>query len=210
MDEVQNVEGFERIIDSLYIQKGIDVYITGSNAKFLSRDLATLLSGRYVTVEMLPLSFAEFVSSTGDTRDLSRKFSSYVETSSFPYVTTLDGKQEEINEYLQGIYNTVILKDVIGRYKISDTMMLQGLLRFMLPGRRNLDIGHILENIIFLELIRRGMDVYIGKVDGEEIDFIANSSDGTVYYQVAATVRDPAADYQDIRRINALDWLLGS
>jgi predicted AAA+ superfamily ATPase len=309
LDEVQNVEDFERVVDSLFIRKNIDIYITGSNAYFLSGDLATYLSGRYITVEMLPLSFAEYVSTTGDSRELTRKFTEYVETSSFPYVTELGGKQKEIGEYLQGIYSTVVLKDVVGRYKTTDTMMLEGLLRFVfdnigsqlstkkisdtmtsegrkidvktvekymtafmdsyiiyqakrydvkgrqhlktlekyyvidigmrfvLLGRKNFDIGHILENVVYLELLRRGYDVYIGKVDDLEVDFVAVNSEGTTYYQVAATVRDeatlnrelrslqkitdhypkfiltmdedPVGDYEGIRRINVLDWLIG-
>lgn len=308
LDEVQNVPDFQRVVDSLFIRKNVDLYITGSNAYMLSGELATLLTGRYVTIEMLPLSFAEYVSWTGDRNDLSRKYMQYLERSSFPYATELDGDLKAIDEYLRGIYSTVVLKDVVGRLKSADPMMLESLLRFvfssigsrlstkkiadtltsmgrkidvrtverylsafmdsfilyqakrydvkgkqhlktlekyyvadiglryMLLGRKHLDTGHILENVVYLELIRRGYDVYVGKVDDAEVDFVAENSDGTVYFQVASTVReestlerelrplqkindnypkylltlddDPDADFNGIRKKNALDWLL--
>ena len=308
LDEVQNVPDFQRVVDSLFIRKNVDLYITGSNAYMLSGELATLLTGRYVTIEMLPLSFAEYVSWTGDRTDLSRKYAQYLERSSFPYATELSGDLKAIDEYLRGIYSTVVLKDVIGRLKSADPMMLESLLRFvfssigsrlstkkiadtltsmgrkidvrtverylsafvdsfilyqakrydvkgkqhlktlekyyvadiglryMLLGRKQLDAGHILENVVYLELIRRGYDVYVGKVDDTEVDFVAENSDGTVYFQVALTVRDestlerelrplkkindnypkylltldddPDADFNGIRKKNALDWLL--
>lgn len=307
-DEVQNVVDFPVVVDSLYINKNIDLYITGSNAYMLSGEIATLLSGRYVEIEMLPLSFHEYVLSKGNTTELGRKYIEYLENSSFPYTTELDGNQQKIYDYLNGIYDTVVLKDVVGRYKMSDTMMLESIVRFvfdnignqlstkkisdtmnsngrkidvktvekyltaltdsfiiyqakrydvkgkqylktlekyyvvdigmrdMLLSNRNFDAGHILENIIYLELIRRGYRVYVGKVDEFEVDFVAMNQNGTTYFQVAATVRDkdtllrelrplqkitdnypkyiltldedPDADYDGIRRINALDWLM--
>jgi predicted AAA+ superfamily ATPase len=307
-DEVQNVVDFPVVVDSLYINKNIDLYITGSNAYMLSGEIATLLSGRYVEIEMLPLSFHEYVLSKGNTTELGRKYIEYLENSSFPYTTELDGNQQKIYDYLNGIYDTVVLKDVVGRYKMSDTMMLESIVRFvfdnignqlstkkisdtmnsngrkidvktvekyltaltdsfiiyqakrydvkgkqylktlekyyvvdigmrdMLLSNRNFDAGYILENIIYLELIRRGYRVYVGKVDEFEVDFVAMNQNGTTYFQVAATVRDkdtllrelrplqkitdnypkyiltldedPDADYEGIRRINALDWLM--
>lgn len=309
LDEVQNVPDFQRVVDSLFIRKNIDLYITGSNAYMLSGELATLLTGRYITIEMLPLSFAEYVSWTGDRNDLARKYTQYLEQSSFPYATELGGDVKAIDEYLRGIYSTVVLKDVVGRLKSADPMMLESLLRFvfdsigsrlstkkiadtltsmgrkidvrtverylsafidsyilyqakrfdvkgkqhlktlekyyvadiglryMLLGRKHADAGHILENVVYLELIRRGYDVCIGKVGEMEVDFVAENSDGIAYFQVAATVRDektlerelrvlrkihdnypkclltldedPEADFEGIRRKNVLDWLLG-
>ena len=309
LDEVQNVSDFQRVVDSLFIRKNIDLYITGSNAHLLSGELATLLAGRYVTIEMLPLSFAEYVSWTGDRKDLSRKYVQYLEQSSFPYATELNGDAKAVDEYLRGIYSTVVLKDVLGRLRSADSLMLESLLRFvfscvgsrlstkkiadtltsmgrkidvrtverylsafidsfiiyqakrydvkgkqylktlekyyvadigmryMLLGRKHAaDVGHMLENVVYLELIRRGYDVYVGKVDDMEVDFVAESSDGIAYFQVAATVReestlerelrvlrkigdnypkilltldeDPDADFEGIRKRNALDWLL--
>lgn len=309
LDEVQNVPDFQRVVDSLFIRKNIDLYITGSNAYMLSGELATLLTRRYITIEMLPLSFAEYVSWTGDRNDLARKYTQYLEQSSFPYATELGGDVKAIDEYLRGIYSTVVLKDVVGRLKSADPMMLESLLRFvfdsigsrlstkkiadtltsmgrkidvrtverylsafidsyilyqakrfdvkgkqhlktlekyyvadiglryMLLGRKHADAGHILENVVYLELIRRGYDVCIGKVGEMEVDFVAENSDGIAYFQVAATVRDektlerelrvlrkihdnypkclltldedPEADFEGIRRKNVLDWLLG-
>lgn len=309
LDEVQNVPDFQRVVNSLFIRENIDLYITGSNAYMLSGELATLLTGRYITIEMLPLSFAEYVSWTGDRDNLPRKYRQYLEQSSFPYATELDGNVKAIDEYLRGIYSTVVLKDVVGRLRSADPMMLESLLRFvfdsigsrlstkkiadtltsmgrkidvrtverylsafidsyilyqakrydikgkqhlktlekyyvadiglryMLLGRKHADTGHILENVVFLELIRRGYDVSIGKVGDMEVDFVAENSEGTVYFQVAATVRDdltlerelrvlrkindnypkflltldedPDADFEGIRKKNALDWLLG-
>lgn len=308
LDEIQNVQDFPPMIDSLFLRKNLDIYMTGSNAYMLSGELATSLSGRYVTIDMLPLSFAEYVAWTGSKDELSRKYREYLETSSFPYVTELDGDRKSIEEYLSGIYHTVVLKDVLGRLKNADPMMLESILRFVyssagsplstkkiadtmasegrkldvrtvekyliafldsyivyqakrydirgkqhlktlekyyavdiglrffLLGRRNLDTGHILENIVYLELLRRGYEVSIGKMDDLEIDFVAVTAKGTEYFQVAATVReeatlqrelrplqkindhypkviltlddDPDADYQGIRRINVLQWLI--
>lgn len=308
IDEVQQCEDFPRVVDSLYLKKNVDIYLTGSNANLLSSEIATLLSGRYVEIMMLPLSFKEYVSSTGDTKDLSTKYLEYIENSSFPYTLDLKGQPKEIVNYLEGLYNTIVVKDISQRKKFTDTMMLESIsrfvfdnignpmstkkiadtmtsfgrkidvktvekyvkaltesfilyqakrynikgkqylktlekyyvvdigLRYMLLGSRSTDVGHILENIIYLELIRRGYDVYVGKIDDLEVDFVAVDQKKTVYYQVAATVRDentlkreltplqkindhyqkfiltldndPEADYDGIRRINALNWLM--
>lgn len=309
LDEVHHIDQFPKIVDSLYIKKNIDIYITGSNAYMLSSETATLISGRYVQIEMLPLSFKEYVESTGDMNERGIKYTEYLENSSFPYTLELKGQPAEIRDYLEGIYNTIVVKDIVNRKKITDTMMLKSVLRFvfdnignplsskkiadtmtsngrkldaktvekyleslsesyiiyqakrynikgkqylktlekyyvvdiglryMLLGSKSCDMGHILENIVYLELLRRGYDVYVGKVDNFEIDFVAQNSKGTVYYQTALTVRDektlerelrplkairdhypkliltldddPEVQYDGIRRVNARDWLLG-
>lgn len=308
-DEIQNVKDFERVVDSLYIKPNVDIYITGSNAYMLSSELATLLSGRYVEIKMLPLSFKEYVEASGDERELARKYRSYIETSSFPYVLDMKQDARVIREYLNGIYNTIVVKDITQRNKFPDTMMLESVLRFaydnignilstkkiadtmtsdgrkidtktvekylnalmesymlyqckrynikgkqylktldkyyavdmgmrkVLLGSKAMDAGHILENIVYLELLRRGYDVYIGKVDDLEVDFVAMDDKGMTYYQVSATVRDektlkrelaslqsindhypkilltldddPEMEYAGIRKTNAVDWLLG-
>lgn len=308
-DEIQNVKDFERVVDSLYIKPNVDIYITGSNAYMLSSELATLLSGRYVEIKMLPLSFKEYVEASGDERELARKYRRYIETSSFPYVLDMKQDARVIREYLNGIYNTIVVKDITQRNKFPDTMMLESVLRFaydnignilstkkiadtmtsdgrkidtktvekylnalmesymlyqckrynikgkqylktldkyyavdmgmrkVLLGSKAMDAGHILENIVYLELLRRGYDVYIGKVDDLEVDFVAMDDKGMTYYQVSATVRDektlkrelaslqsindhypkilltldddPEMEYAGIRKINAVDWLLG-
>ncbi len=309
LDEAHHIEDFPKVVDSLYIRKNIDLYITGSNAYMLSSEIATLISGRYVQIEMLPLSFKEYVSSTGSEADLARKYTSYLENSSFPYALELADHPKELRDYLEGLFNTIVVKDISLRKKITDPMMLRSLLRFlfdnigsplsskkiadtmtsegrkidvktvekyidalmesyvvyearrynikgrqylktlekyyvvdigmryMLLGSRSTDVGHILENVVYLELLRRGYDVYVGKVDELEVDFVAVDSKRTTYFQVAATVRDestlkrelaplqsinnhypkliltldddPEADYEGIRRVNALNWLMG-
>lgn len=308
LDEIQHVEDFPRIVDSLYIKKNVDVYITGSNAYMLSSEIATLLSGRYVEIKMLPLSFKEYVESTGDTKELSRKYTDYIENSSFPYTLELRDTPKELYNYLEGIYNSIVVKDIANRKRITDTMMLESItrflfdnignpmstkkiadtmtsmgrkidvktvekyvsaltesfvmyqakrynvkgkqylktlekyyavdigLRYMLLGTRSTDVGHILENVVYLELLRRGYDVYVGKIDDLEVDFVAMNNKQIEYFQVAATVRDestlqrellplqkisdnypkviltldddPDADYEGIRRINVLNWLI--
>lgn len=134
LDEIQNVTDFSPMVDSLFIRKGLDLYITGSNANMLSGELSTFLSGRCITVEMLPLSFAEYVSWTGDTKELARKYTQYLETSSFPFVTELGDDRKAIEEYLSGIYSTVVLKDVVSRIRSSDPMMIESILRFILSS----------------------------------------------------------------------------
>lgn len=309
LDEIQHVEDFPRVVDSLFIRKNVDLYVTGSNAYMLSSEIATLISGRYVQIEMLPLSFREYMESTGSMEDRSTKYVEYLETSSFPYALELKGQPNELRDYLEGIYNTIVVKDIVSRKKITDTMILKSILRFvfdnigsplsskkiadtltsdgrkidaktvekylealsesyiiyqakrynikgkqylktlekyyvvdiglrfMLLGSRQADAGHILENVVYLELLRRGYDVSVGKVDEYEVDFVAQNGRGTTYFQVALSVRneqtlerelrplmsirdhypkliltlddDPEAQYDGIRRINARDWLLG-
>lgn len=309
LDEIQNVKGFQRVVDSYFLRDNIDIYITGSNSYMLSGELATLLSGRYVKIEMLPFSFQEFVQAYHMEDRPEAAYRKYIETSSFPFTVQLDSRLNQIQEYLRSIYDTIILKDVISRKKITDVMMLESVIRFLadnignplstkkisdtmgsmgrginvrtvesyissfmeayivyqakrydVKGKQHLktlekyyivdiglrnamlgskggkDIGHILENVIYLELIRRGYEVYVGKVDTAEVDFVARNLDGIKYIQVSASVRDentlmrelrplqkiadnypkyiltldmdPAADYDGIRRLNALDFLL--
>ena len=310
LDEIQIVENFPEIVDSLYIKNNVDIYITGSNSSLLSSEIATLISGRYVEIKMLPLSFTEFVQATKQEKQLSQAYRQYVETSSFPYVIELLQTPDEIKSYLEGIYNTILVKDIIDRKKIADTLVLKsvsqflfdniglelsskriadtltsngrksdsktiekyitsleesfivykasrynikgkeylkslekyyvsdiGLRNFML-GKKAMDVGHILENIVYLELIRRGYEVYVGKVDDMEIDFVAQNTQGNTYIQVSASVRDentlerelkplkavrdnypkilltldddPDGDYDGIIRKNALDWLMNN
>ena len=309
LDEVQHCNEFPRVVDSLYIKNNVDLYITGSNAHMLSSEIATLISGRYVEISMLPLSFREYVESTGGTKELQSQYRRYLETSSFPYALELANQPKELRAYLEGIYNTIVVKDISLRNRIPDAMMLESItsfvfdsigsplstkkiadtmtsagrkidvktvekylkalmssfviyqakrynikgkqylktlekyyvvdigMRTMLLGSRAMDVGHVLENVIYLELLRRGYEVYVGKVDDLEVDFVAMDQKRTIYYQVAASVRDentlrreltplqkipdhyqkviltldedPEADYDGIRRINALDWLVG-
>lgn len=307
-DEIQHVTDFPDIINSLNLKPTVDLYVTGSNAYMLSSEIATLLSGRYVEIAMLPLSFKEYAEGIGGTDYLPQTYMEYVSKSSFPYTLELD-TANEISDYLNAVYNTIVVKDIMSRNKLSDVMMLESVIRFtadnignilstkriadmmsadgrkidqktvekylstlcesfflyevkrynikgkqllktlgkyylvdiglrrMLLGSRSFDAGRILENIVFLELLRRQKKVYIGKMDNLEVDFVAIDENDITYYQVAATVRDektlkrelaslqqikdqypkyiltldedPTADYDGIKRINALKWLMG-
>ncbi len=309
LDEVHNIDNFPKVVDSLYIKDNVDIYITGSNAYMLSSEIATLISGRYVQIEMLPLSFKEYMDSTGSNDERAVKYTEYLQNSSFPYALQLKGQPDEIRNYLESIYNTIVIKDIVNRKKINDPMILKSVLRFifdnigsplsskkiadtltsngrkidsktvekyiealiesyiiyqaprynikgkqylktlekyyvvdiglryMLLDSRDADVGHILENVVYLELLRRGYKVYVGKVNEFEVDFVAQNNKGTTYFQVALTVRDektlerelrplksikdhypkviltldedPETHYNGIRRINARDWLLG-
>jgi len=309
IDEIQHCAGFPAVIDSLHIRKNVDVYLTGSNAYMLSSEIATLISGRYVEIKMLPLSFGEYVLSAGSDASLAEKYREYIQGSSFPYALELKGQPGAVRDYLEGVYNTIVVKDIAVRKRIADTMMLESVARFvfdsigsqlstkkiadtmtssgrkidvktveryleglmesfilyqakrynirgkqylktlekyyvvdigmryMLLGTSGTDVGHILENVIYLELLRRGYEVYAGKIDELEVDFVARNQRGARYIQVAASVRDegtlrrelaslrrisdnypkviltldedPEADYEGIRRINALEWLVG-
>lgn len=306
LDEVQKVSDFQKAVDGLYIMKNVDVYITGSNAYLLSGELATLLTGRYIEIKMYPLSFKEYLNYYKKDAD-EKMYLNYINRSSFPYALKLE-EESEIDDYLDALYNTIIVKDIGLRKKMADTTMLRTVARFMfnnignclsikkiadtltsdgrsisvhtvesyleslvesyvfnkvsrfdikgkqylqsgekyyatdvtmryaLLGRRNIDVGHILENIVYLELIRRGYKVYIGKAGEKEIDFVAENKEGFTYFQVAYITRekatlereltplqdindhypkyiltmdiDPIADYDGIKKVNVLDWLL--
>lgn len=274
LDEIQNVPDFQKAIDSLYIRENTDIYITGSNAHMLSGELATLLSGRYVEIPMLPLSFAEYYELSGT--DRRTVWNEYFQNGGFPYAVQIE--DEEIRrDYLNGIYSTVLLKDIVGRKKVQNVQLMESVIRFLfdnignivsskkiadsltsfgrkttsvtvenyinalmesfilykaerydirgkqylkslekyyivdvglrrlLLGDKNRDIGHILENIVYLELIRRGFKVSIGKVGELEIDFVAETGGEKIYYQVSASVLDPVTFEREItplKRVN--------
>ena len=306
-DEIQHVTDFPDIINSLNLKPTVDLYVTGSNAYMLSSEIATLLSGRYVEIAMLPLSFKEYAEGIGGTDHLSQTYIEYVSKSSFPYTLELD-TANEISDYLNAVYNTIVVKDIMSRNKLSDVMMLESVIRFtadnignilstkriadlmsadgrkidqktvekylstlcesfflyevkrynikgkqllktlgkyylvdiglrrMLLGSRSFDAGRILENIVFMELLRRGYDVAIGKIGNAEVDFIATTADEKKYIQVTESmmsedvrkrelaplqsIRDnyekivlslePGLDtsYDGIKSENLIDWLL--
>ena len=130
-DEIQMVENFQKVIDSLFLLDNVDIYVTGSNAYMLSGELATLLTGRYVEIRMFPLSFKEFMQSQPSGMSRESVYRKYVELSSFPYVLQIEHDREMVHEYLLGLYNTIVLKDVVSRRKIADVMMLQSVVRFL-------------------------------------------------------------------------------
>ncbi|NCF00292.1 ATP-binding protein [Emergencia sp. 1XD21-10] len=307
LDEVQQASDFQKAVDWLYAKKDVDLYITGSNAFLLSGELATLLSGRYVEIKMLPLSLKEYASAYPQIVSAAELYMNYLVNSSFPGTLELTRKKD-IRTYLEGIFNTILIKDIVTRKKIADSSMLisviefifdnignicsatkisnfmtsagrkisvptvesylQALrdsfivykasrydlkgkqylatgakyyvadigLRYYLLGSKPTDMGHILENIVFLELLRRGYEVHVGKIGDAEVNFIAVDDEGVEYYQVSQTVMEektlrrelfplesirdhnpkylltmdfiPLTSHNGIKQINVLDWLL--
>lgn len=269
IDEVQKIDEFQKAVDSLYIKKNVDLYITGSNANILSSELSTLISGRYIEIKMLPLSFKEYkqVYKNLNNDELYQK---YISIGSLPYTTFLD-TEDDVSMYLSSIYNDIIIKDVMTRKKIQDEAMLKSVanfamdnvgnlvssnsiantmnndgreinvrtvekyldgfvesfflykasrydikgkqylktgekyyvsdlgLRYFILGRKVGDYGHVLENVVYLELLRRGYDVFVGKADDYEVDFVALNNNGRIYVQVADTLK--GTDENDTRII---------
>lgn len=313
LDEIQNVVNFEKVLDSLYARPNTDIYITGSNAYFLSSDLATLLSGRQFEIKVLPYSFAEYIEALNDPSiNRAEMFAQYLQNGGFPQSVELFNSSENIGvDYLSGIFSTVVLKDIITREKMpNDAEALRNILRFtfdnvgsllspkkiadyMASNYRNIsnktveqflsasvdsfvlysadrfdikgkellqtqqkyylvdtglrrvllgrdaqfDTGRALENVIYLELLRRGYQVWIGRTkSGKEVDFVARTPSGVLeYYQVTETMigqetrerelsslmniddhnqkfvitLDPGSNsYNGISQQNAIDWLL--
>lgn len=138
IDEVQNVPEFQRAVDSLYARDGIDLYITGSNALLLEGTLATLLSGRYVEVKMLPLSFSEFASTAPQGQSLERTYGDYISHGSFPATIGFRADQLALHDYLEGILNTVLFKDVAQKLNVSNTIALDALVSFVYDNIGNL------------------------------------------------------------------------
>lgn len=309
IDEVQNVPEFQKAVDSLYIKKNVDVYITGSNAYLLSGELATLLSGRYIEIKMLPLSFKEYITAF-EGIDRTKLFLNYMKNGGMPgAIEVAKSNLSDVDKYLDGIFSTVVYKDIMARNKISDKILLESILKFifdsigssisikrisdtltskgistsnhtvenyisaflesfiiykaerfdikgknilarefkyytvdtglrsfLLGKKADKDMGRILENIVYLELLRRGYKVYVGKVDDYEVDFVAENRDGIKYFQVALSTRDEnvlkselkslqktgdhypkylltldldlEADFDGIIKMNVIDWLL--
>lgn len=314
LDELQLVDSWEKAVNSLMIDFKTDIYITGSNAYLLSSELSTLLSGRYVEIKMLPLSFKEYLdfrdvpASTMPHSDLEEFFNDYMRYGGLPSIVQLLDTPSTVAPFLEGVYNTVLMKDVVQRNNVRDPALLENLFAFLasnvgsilstnkvsnfltssgrkttsdtidnylrmlekafiiykarrfdikgkqylktlekyyladtgirnqLTSFKNLDYGHLLENIIYLELLRRGYEVSIGKIGEWEIDFFARKEGVLEYYQVSATLMDqktrerelrpllaiadnyskhvltmdktPADDYQGIKIVNIIDFLL--
>lgn len=316
-DELQVVEHWEKAIESFRLDFDVDIYITGSNAYLLSGEFSTLLSGRYVEISMLPLSFKEFLTFYDFEASVSveEKFQKYMRYGGMPVLREYQFNEDRIGQILEGIYSTVVLKDILSRNSFADQQVLHKLMLFlcsnigsitspnnignvlssegnikngnekniagktvdkyismlhsafiffpvsrydikgrellktleknyivdigfrnMLLGYRDADRGHIIENIVFLELIRRGYHVYVGKVDASEIDFVAEKTDEKKYIQVTESIispetrerelrplrmvrdnyekiilsmdKDYVSTYEGIRSLNLIDWLL--
>ena len=257
LDEIQVVLEFEHVLASLNLRKNLDIYITGSNAYLLSGELATFLSGRYVELLVFPLSFKEFFEyQGGNSRE---QFQAYLNRGGFPYAVSVEDTKT-FKDYIQGVMNTIIVKDIMGRKKITDSLLLESIAKFLFSNvgslvtikkisdylisnnrkttsptveayvkglmealtiyrvdrydiwgkkylqmnskyyvadlamreaylnQRRPDVGHGLENIVFIELKRRGYEVYVGNIKGLEVDFIAEKYDDKIYIQVSQTV----------------------
>ena len=280
LDEPQQIREFERLIDALYVEKYIDLYVTGSNAHFLSSDLATLLSGRYITIHVLPFSFDEYIECQRNTT-LSKYelFNNYLYETSLPQGVLLRNQGVDIqNMYIQDVYNSIVEKDIRKRYNIQNMRSFDNLSKFLMGaigsvvspsniskamkqdkqdihhntvekyieylvnsyvfyqvtrfdikgkqqlatqekyylvdiGFRNLklgkfqyqDVGHILENIVYLELNRRGYQVWIGKIGEYEVDFIVkNALNKFEYYQVAWSMSDTKTAEREIHALKSI------
>lgn len=284
-DELQAVEHWEKAIESFRLDFDVDIYITGSNAYLLSTEFSTLLSGRYVEIRMLPLSFKEFLTfyefDTGVTID--EKFQKYLQFGGMPILREYHFNEARSNQALEGIYSTVILRDILQRSNQTDQGMLQKIILFlcsnigsitspnsignvlsnegdiqtgrgknvagktvdkyismlrnafffysvgrydvkgkqilktlgknyiidmgfrnMLLGYRDADRGHILENIVFLELIRRDYRVYIGKVGETEVDFVAEKPNDKLYIQVTESMQSPETRERELRPLRMI------
>lgn len=286
-DEIQMVENWQKAIDSFQVDFDVDIYITGSNAYLLSGELSTLLSGRYVEIKMLPLSFKEFLDfyTFEKTTTNEEKFQLYLKFGGMPAIHELNFNERRVNEMLEGIYSTVILKDVLERNKVSDQMMLQKIVAFlsdnignitspnsigkvlasqgdidegknrknpasrtvenyigmllnafifyginrydikgkqllktlgkyyivdlglrnMLLGYRDVDRGHILENVVYFELLRRGYRVTIGKVGEKEVDFVAERPNDKKYIQVTETMLGEQTRHRELEPLKNIE-----
>lgn len=278
LDEVQQVSSWEKVINSFLVDANVDIYLTGSNAYLLSSELSTLLSGRYVEIKMQPLSFKEYLNFIESDKEstIQEKFNQYLEYGGLPTVVELLDNKDTIGPFLEGIYNTVIMKDVIERNEVRDAALLESLLKFIaanigsivstkkisdyltssgrkttsdtidnylkmlenafiiykanrydlkgkmflktlekyyivdmgirnkLTGLRNTDYGHVLENIVYLELLRRGYDISIGKIGTLEVDFVATKPSEKIYYQVCATIMDDKTRERELRPLKSI------
>lgn len=316
-DELQVVEHWEKAVESFRLDFDVDIYITGSNAYLLSTEFSTLLSGRYVEIRMMPLSFKEFLTfyEFETTITMEEKFQKYLQFGGMPILKEYHFNEPRSNQALEGIYSTVVLRDIlqrnnqvdqnmlhkimlflcsnigsitspnsignvlsnegdiqqfkgknvagktvdkyismlrsafifysVGRYDVKGKQLLKTLgkhyiidmgFRNMLLGYRDADRGHIIENIVFLELLRRDYRVYIGKVGETEVDFVAEKPNDKLYIQVTESMQSPETrerelrplrmirdnyekivlsmdrnfitSYEGIKSLNLIDWLL--
>ena len=279
LDEVQRVIEWEKAVNALSVDFNADIYITGSNAYLLSSELSTYLSGRYIEIKMLPLSFKEFLDFTKSENNISKeeKFINYVKYGGMPGIITLKNEGDIYENAIKGIYNTVFMKDVIERNKLVDAILLEKILKFIMSnigslisakkiadyltsqgtkvthntvlnylnmienayliykaprydikgkellktlekyyivdtgirnvilGFRNTDYGHIIENIVYFELLRRGYDVTVGKTNSLEVDFIATNSQEKKYYQVTYSLMDENVKKRELNVLKSIN-----
>lgn len=279
LDEVQRITGWEKVVNALLIDIDSDIYITGSNAYLLSSELSTYLTGRYIEIKVLPLSFKEFLDFTvlEDNISIEDKFIEYVKFGGMPGIITIKNEADLYENVIKGIYNTVFMKDVVERNKLVDGGLLEKILKFLMSnigsqvsskkiadyltsqgtkithntvlnylqmlenayiiykaprydikgkellktlekyyivdtgirnvtiGFRNSDFGHIIENIVYFELLRRGYDVTIGKTDSLEVDFIATKSNDKKYFQVTYTMLEENVKQRELNSLRQIN-----
>ena len=276
LDEVQNVESWEKAINSFKVDFDIDIYITGSNAYLLSSELSTLLSGRYIEIKMYPLSFKEFlIFNNYDTINIEDKFNEYLKYGGLPAITLIKNNDELVLSYLNDIYNSIIKKDIIDRNNLKNTTLLENIIKYLannigspisstkisnylnsnkiapncnhqtidnylnmleksyiiykadrtdikdksvlktlgkyyisdtgirniILGFRNINEGHLLENVVYLELLRRGYKVSVGKTYEYEVDFVAENPNEIIYLQVSLSITDEKVKDREIRSL---------
>ena len=278
LDEVQNVEKWEKAVNSMLVDMDCDIYITGSNAYLLSSELTTLLAGRILTIKMYPFSFKEFlqVYPFKEDEDKYEKFDKYLKYGGMPMIANMNDNEELIIGYLNDIKEVVLKKDVINRNKIKDVVFLDNLIKYMsscignlttpnsisefmkkngssitnetvdtylnmienayfiyrvprfelkgkqllktkvkyyfvdnglknvINGMSSYDTGSSYENLVYIELLRRGYEVYVGKYNDIEIDFIAIKPNETVYYQVTRSILDEKVEEREKRSLLAI------
>ena len=279
LDEVQNVEKWEKAVNSINVDFNVDIYITGSNAYLLSSELATLLSGRYIEIKMYPLSFKEFLEFNNyDETNIENKFYEYLKYGGLPAINQIKDKNDLVITYLNDIYNTIVKKDIIDRNNIKDVALLENIVKYIasnigspisstkisdylnsnkivdksnhqtidnyikmlenafivykadrndirskallktlgkyyiadiglrniILGFRNIDEGHLLENIVYLELLRRGYRVSIGKILDYEVDFVAENVESIKYYQVTKTLSSDEVKERELRSLESI------
>ena len=280
LDEIQNVESWEKAINSFKVDFNMDIYITGSNAYLLSSELSTLLSGRYLEIKMYPLSFKEFLLFNNyDNTNLEEKFYEYVKYGGLPAITLIKDNDELVLSYLNDIYNSIIKKDIMDRNNIKDSVLLENIIKYLLNnigspisatkisdylnsnkiidksnhqtidnylsmleksfiiykadrtdiksksllktlgkyyvcdtgirniilGFRNINEGHLLENIVYLELLRRGYRVNIGKTNNYEVDFVAENPNYIKYYQVTRSLNSEEVRTRELRSLESIN-----
>lgn len=276
LDEVQNVESWEKAINSFKVDFDIDIYITGSNAYLLSSELSTLLSGRYIEIKMYPLSFKEFlIFNNYDDMNIEDKFNEYLKYGGLPAITLIKNNDELVLSYLNDIYNSIVKKDIIDRNNLKNTTLLENIIKYLannigspisstkisnylnsnkitpncnhqtidnylnmleksyiiykadrtdikdksvlktlgkyyisdtgirniILGFRNINEGHLLENVVYLELLRRGYKVSIGKNYEYEVDFVAENPNEIIYLQVSLSISDEKVRDREIRSL---------
>ena len=276
LDEVQNVESWEKAINSFKVDFDIDIYITGSNAYLLSSELSTLLSGRYIEIKMYPLSFKEFlIFNNYDDMNIEDKFNEYLKYGGLPAITLIKNNDELVLSYLNDIYNSIVKKDIIDRNNLKNTTLLENIIKYLannigspisstkisnylnsnkitpncnhqtidnylnmleksyiiykadrtdikdksvlktlgkyyisdtgirniILGFRNINEGHLLENVVYLELLRRGYKVSIGKNYEYEVDFVAENPNEIIYLQVSLSITDEKVRDREIRSL---------